>query len=123
MNRREIIKKVMPHTFIMPLSVIKKFVRRIERKGDYQMSIQHVAQRITERQIPSSPDELQAIAEKYAQDTAVVLGKRVSDEGVRFGYVLIILIVRSRKPVTVMTRRQSQNFDKRNFNVEKIVYL
>jgi hypothetical protein len=87
------------------------------------MSIQHVAQRITERQIPSSPDELQAIAEKYAQDTAVVLGKRVSDEGVRFGYVLIILIVRSRKPVTVMTRRQSQNFDKRNFNVEKIVYL
>jgi hypothetical protein len=32
MNRREIIKKVMPHTFIMPLSVIKKFVRRIERK-------------------------------------------------------------------------------------------
>jgi hypothetical protein len=87
------------------------------------MSIQHVAQQAEKRSIDFTPEQLTAIAEKYAQDTAVVLGKRVSDEGVRFGYVLIILIVRSRKPVTVMTRRQSQNFDKRNFNVEKIVYL
>lgn len=87
------------------------------------MTITHVAQRIQQREIPSTADELQAIAKNYEQDTAVILGKRVSDEGARFGYVLIILIVRSRKPVTVMTRRQSQNFDKRNFNVQQVVYL
>ena len=87
------------------------------------MTIEHVAQRITQRSIPATADELQAIAEKYTQDTAVILGKRISDEGLQYGYVKVILIVRNRKPVTVMTRRETQNFDKRNFNVEKIVYL
>jgi hypothetical protein len=87
------------------------------------MTIQHVQTRLEQRELNYSPDELQAIAERFDVDTAVILGRRVSDEGVRFGYVLIILIVRNRMPVTVMTRRQSQNFDKRNFSVNNIVYL
>lgn len=81
----------------------------------------HVEQRIQQRQLDVSPTALQAIAAQYEQDTAVILGKRVSDEGVRFGYVLIILIVRNRRPVTVMTRRETQNFTKANFNVQKVV--
>jgi hypothetical protein len=86
-------------------------------------NLQHVQTRLDQRELDYSPSELQAIASQYAIDTAVILGKRVSDEGVRFGYVLIILIVRNRMPVTVMTRRQSQNFDKRNFNVQQVKYL
>jgi hypothetical protein len=81
----------------------------------------HIENRLSARSLEYSPAELATIAQKYEQDTAVILGKR--DEGVNFGIVLIILIVRSKRPVTIMTRRQSQNFDKRNFNVQKIVYL
>lgn len=81
----------------------------------------HVESRIAQRQLDLCPATLAQIAQNYEQDTAVILGKRVSDEGVRFGYVLIILIVRNRRPVTVMTRRETQNFDKRNFNVQKVV--
>jgi hypothetical protein len=87
------------------------------------MSIQHVQQRLAERDLPYTDTQLAEIAQKYAEDTAVIIGKRVSDEGARFGMLLIILIVRNRQPVTVMTRRQSQNFDKRNFSVNKVVYL
>lgn len=87
------------------------------------MSIQHVESRLQQRDLPYTPSQLAEIAKKYEQDTAVILGKRVSDEGARFGMILIILIVRNRRPVTVMTRRQSQNFDKRNFSVNQVVYL
>jgi hypothetical protein len=87
------------------------------------MTIQHVQSRLETRGLDYSPESLQAIAQQFEVDTAVILGKRVSDEGVRFGYVLIILIVRNRRPVTVMTRRQSQNFDKRNFSVQQVKYL
>lgn len=87
------------------------------------MSTQHVESRLQQRDLPYTPEQLKDIAAKYAEDTAVILGKRVSDEGARFGMILIILIVRNRRPITVMTRRQSQNFDKRNFSVNQVVYL
>ena len=87
------------------------------------MTIEHIQDRIQRRAIPSTKDELIAIAKKYTVSTAVMLGKRISDEGLRYGYVKVILIVRDGKPVTIMTRRETQNFDKRNFQVEQIVYL
>jgi hypothetical protein len=64
--------------------------------------------------------ELTLLAQKYAEDVAVIIGKRKAVEGI--GYERIILIVRNSRPVTIMTRRESQNFDKRNFNVSKVVY-
>jgi len=87
------------------------------------MSLQHVESRIAQRSLDVSPMALQALASQFEQDTAVILGKKVSDEGVRFGMVLIILIVRNRRPVTVMTRRETQNFTCANFNVKKIVRM
>ena len=83
----------------------------------------HIQDRIARRDLTVSVPELAELAKQYKDDTAVILGKRVSDEGIRFGMVLIILIVRNCKPITIMTRRQSQNFDKRNFQVSKVVYL
>ena len=83
----------------------------------------HVQSRLDQRNIEFNLQQLQAIAAKYEQDTAVILGKRVSDEGIRYGFVKVILIVRNHKPITIMTRRESQNFDKHNFNVQAIVYL
>lgn len=83
----------------------------------------HIQNRLQQRSLNFTQEQLTSIAQKYDEDTAVILGKRPSDEGRMFGMVLIILIVRSKRPVTIMTRRQSQNFDKRNFSVNKIVYL
>ena len=83
----------------------------------------HTNDRLARREINLTADYLNSVAQNYSEDTAVVLGKRVSSEGMRYGYELVILIVRGKRPVTVMTRRQSQNFDKRNFNVSKVVYL
>jgi hypothetical protein len=87
------------------------------------MSSSHIQSRLQIRDLPYTPEQLANIASQYNEDTAVILGKRESEEGRIFGMVLIILIVRNRRPVTIMTRRQSQNFDKRNFSVNRIVYL
>jgi hypothetical protein len=87
------------------------------------MSSSHIQSRLQIRDLPYTPQQLSDIASQYNEDTAVILGKRESEEGRIFGMVLIILIVRNRRPVTIMTRRQSQNFDKRNFSVNRIVYL
>jgi hypothetical protein len=87
------------------------------------MSSSHIQSRLQIRDLPYTPEQLSKIASRYNEDTAVILGRRESEEGRIFGMVLIILIVRNRRPVTIMTRRQSQNFDKRNFSVNRIVYL
>jgi hypothetical protein len=87
------------------------------------MSSSHIQSRLQIRDLPYTPEQLANIASQYNEDTAVILGKRESEEGRIFGMVLIILIVRNRRPVTIMTRRQSQNFDKRNFSVNRILYL
>jgi hypothetical protein len=86
-------------------------------------STSHIQSRLQIRDLPYTSEQLSNIASQYNEDTAVILGKRESEEGRVFGMVLIILIVRNRRPVTIMTRRQSQNFDKRNFSVNRIVYL
>jgi hypothetical protein len=87
------------------------------------MNMAHIQDRIARRNILSTPEELITIAKQYTVSTAVILGKRISDEGIRYGYVNVILIVRNSKPVTIMTRRESQKFDKRNFDVQQIVYF
>lgn len=84
-------------------------------------NILHVQNRLAQRQINMSPAELIALASRFDNSAAVIMGKRPSDEGRAYGMVLIILIVRNRMPITVMTRRESQNIDKRNFDVEKVV--
>jgi hypothetical protein len=84
-------------------------------------NILHVQSRLAQRNIELSPAELIALAGRFEQSTAVIMGKRQSDEGRAYGMVLIILIVRNRMPITVMTRRETQNIDKRNFDVEKVV--
>ncbi len=85
--------------------------------------IAHIHDRIARRDLDVTVPELADVAKMYAEDTAVILGKRISAEGIKYGYDVIILIVRNSRPVTIMTRRQSQNFDKRNFNVQKVSYL
>ena len=84
-------------------------------------NIDHIQSRLAQRSIQLSTGELISLAEQCKQSTAIILGKRPSDEGMRYGMVLIILIVRNRRPITVMTRRESQNIDKHNFDVERVV--
>ncbi len=84
------------------------------------MSAQHITNRLDIRDLPFTNEQLVMIAAKYNDDVAVIIGKRKSVEGI--GYEKIILICRNKRPVTIMCRRESQNFDKRNFNVSKVVY-
>jgi hypothetical protein len=84
------------------------------------MRTEHINHRLDIRDLPYTVQELTLLAQKYAEDVAVIIGKRKAVEGI--GYERIILIVRNSRPVTIMTRRESQNFDKRNFNVSKVVY-
>jgi len=84
------------------------------------MNTEHITNRLDIRDLPFTVGQLTIIAAKFNDDVAVILGKRKSPEGI--GYEKIILIVRNSRPVTIMCRRESQNFDKRNFNVQKVVY-
>ncbi len=86
------------------------------------MNIEHVLLRMNQRGLKYDINRLQNIALNCAEDTAVILGKMVSDEGPMYK-VLVILIVRDRKPITIMTRRENQNFTCANFNVKKIIRL
>jgi len=81
---------------------------------------EHIQTRLNQRDLAFTPDMLAQIARDYTEDTAVILGKR--NGGQYFGIVLIILIVRNSRPITIMERRQSQNCTTKNFNVTKIVY-
>jgi hypothetical protein len=83
----------------------------------------HVESRLNSRELAYTAEFLASVAQRYSEDTAVVLGKVKSPEGMRYGYNWVILIVRNSRPVTIMTRRQGQNMDKRNFEVNKVVYL
>ena len=83
----------------------------------------HLKDRIARRDLTVTLDDLREVAAQYPQDTAVILGKRVSSEGPQYGYELIILIVRSSKPITIMTRRESQNYTCANFGVKKIARI
>ena len=84
------------------------------------MQTNHINHRLDIRDLPYTVEQLTLLAQKYNDDVAVIIGKRKAVEGI--GYERIILIVRNSRPVTIMTRRESQNFDKRNFNVSKVVY-
>lgn len=87
------------------------------------MSTQHIESRLEQRDLPYTPSQLAEIANKYNEDTAVIIGKRPAREGNRYGFEKIVLIVRNHQPATIMFRRESQNFDKRNFSVNRVVYL
>lgn len=87
-------------------------------------STQHTASRLDTRGLQYTVDQLAAIAKTFTEDTAVVMPGRVpSPEGKQYGYVKVVLIVRNREPKTVMCRRETQNFSKQNFDVQKVVYL
>jgi hypothetical protein len=83
---------------------------------------QHTQLRIEQRGFDTTAEKLATIASRYSQDTAVILGK-VDSQEIRGAKDLLILIVRSQRPVTVFTRRQSQSLDKRHLQVNQIVYL
>jgi hypothetical protein len=85
-------------------------------------NIAHTAKQLDTRGLPYSLDRLVSIASQFVEDTAVILGKVKSFENPRYTDK-VILIVRGGVPMTIMTRRESQNFDKRNFSVSKIVYI
>ena len=80
----------------------------------------HTAARLDTRGLPYTLNQLLDIAAKHSVTTAVILGKVQSFENSRNRDV-VILIVRNGEPVTIFTRRESQSFDKRNFDVQKIV--
>lgn len=86
-------------------------------------NIQHIQERLQQRDFTFTDSQLVAIAEKYQNDTALILGKRESMEGKQYGRDVIILIIRNKQPVTIMTRRETQNFDKRNFSVSLVTYF
>ncbi len=83
----------------------------------------HLKDRIARRDLTITLQDCAEVAKQYPDDTAVILGKRVSSEGAKYGYELIILIVRSSRPITIMTRRESQNFTTANFGVKKIARI
>lgn len=87
------------------------------------MNTHHIQSRLETRGLAFTPSQLADIAQKYEVDTALIVGNRPSEEGARYGKENIILIIRSKEPKTIMTRRQSQNHDKRNFQVEQVKYL
>ena len=86
-------------------------------------NLQHITERLAQRDFNFTESQLVAIADKYQNDTALILGKRPSQEGSQYGKDVIILIIRNHQPVTIMTRRESQNFDKRNFQVQQVTYF
>lgn len=86
------------------------------------MNNEHIILRMNQRGLAYDLNRLQNIALECSEDTAVILGKMVSDESPLYK-VLVILIVRNRRAITIMTRRESQNFTKANFNVQKIIRL
>lgn len=105
--------------FLLSLPILSKF---LDAGNNMNPNILHVQSRLAQRHIEMSTTDLIALAGRFDNSAAIIMGKRSSDEGRAYGMVLIILIVRNRMPITVMTRRETQNIDKRNFDVEKVVY-
>lgn len=73
----------------------------------------HLSERLAERGIAISRGEIEGIACKCQQDTAVVLCRFAQSNTVSNGYIgsngdLVILIIRNRRPVTIMYRRTNQ---------------
>lgn len=87
------------------------------------MTTQHIQSRLETRGLTFTPSQLQDIAKRYTVSTALIVGSRPSEEGRNYGKDAIILIIRDARPVTIMTRRQTQNFYAKNFNVSQVKYL
>src|SRR5688572_22892958 len=67
--------------------------KRKHRVLGVAMTIDHVKNRLAQREIDLTPSYLASIAQKYEEDVAVILGKRPSQEGIRYGLEVVILIV------------------------------
>lgn len=73
----------------------------------------HLSERLAERGITIPKGELEGVACKCRQDTAIVLCRLAQSNPVSNGYIgsngdLVILIIRNRRPVTIMYRRTNQ---------------
>lgn len=85
----------------------------------------HLTQRLAERGIDITPNQLGAMAREYRQDTAVIL-TRCQMHYVRDGYIgsngdLVILIVRDSRPVTIMFRRSNQPLTAQALKVDEVI--
>lgn len=86
----------------------------------------HVSQRLAERGISIPQGEIDGIAQTCRQDTAVILCQLDHMNYVRDGYIgsngdLVILIVRSCRPVTIMFRRSNQPLTAEALRVNQVV--
>lgn len=79
----------------------------------------HISDRIEKRDINLSNAEINYLCEKCMVDSAVLI-KREFYLGDR---CYLILIVRNKKPITVMYRRCSQKTSPQSLNVDKIINL
>ena len=83
------------------------------------MSLQHIAQRIVEREIEIDAEYCQLLANRCDCDTAIILGlKRYCDD-----LCYAILIVRNNIPITIEMRRKSQNTTTQTLGVSRLVKL
>jgi hypothetical protein len=79
----------------------------------------HVSDRIEKRDINLSDAEINYLCEKCVVDSAILI-KREFYLGDR---CYLILIVRNKRPITVMYRRCSQKMNLSSLNVDKIINL
>lgn len=85
----------------------------------------HVSERLAERGIAIPQGEIDGIACQCQQDTAVILCQ-VEQRFVRDGYLgsngdIVVLIVRHRRPVTIMFRRSNQPMTAEALRVEQVI--
>lgn len=85
----------------------------------------HLSERLAERGITIPQGEIEGIAQRCRLDTAVILC-HVECKYVHDGYIgsngdLVILVVRNRRPVTIMYRRTNQPITADALRVNQIV--
>ena len=85
----------------------------------------HLTQRLAERGISITQGELLGIAGTCRQDTAVILTRcqirLVADGNIGSNGDLVILIVRSCRPITIMFRRSNQPLTPSALKVDAII--
>ena len=85
----------------------------------------HLTQRLAERGIDITPSQLVGLARECRQDTAVILTRcqirLVADGNIGSNGDLVILIVRSCRPITIMFRRSNQPLTPSALKVDAII--
>ena len=85
----------------------------------------HVTERLSERGITISERDILTLCQGCKQDSAIILcqcdNKRVSDGYIGSNGDNVILIVRDRRPVTIMFRRSNQPMTPQALRVESVI--